>query len=42
VRNAAVDVAITAVRRILADQLDETHRNTLLNRAFSELSMFFH
>jgi len=42
VRNAAVDVAITAVRRILAETLDQTQRSTILNRAVSELSLFFH
>ncbi len=42
VRNAAVDVAITAVRRVLSDQLDETKRSALLNKAVSELSLFLH
>ena len=38
VRNQAVDVAIAAVRRILADDLTAARKNTLIDEAIADLS----
>jgi F-type H+-transporting ATPase subunit b len=42
VRNAAVDVAIAAVRQMLAQQLDAQHRSKLIDEAIAELPQRLH
>jgi len=42
VRNAAVDVAITAVRRILAETLDAERKRKLIDDAIAELPQQLH
>ncbi len=42
VRNAAVDIAIAATRRILAEQLGEREQAALIDKAIGELSNHLH
>jgi F-type H+-transporting ATPase subunit b len=42
VRNTAVDVAIAAVRRVLAEQLDQPRKSQLIDDAIAELPQLLH
>jgi F-type H+-transporting ATPase subunit b len=42
VRNAAVDIAIAATRRILTDKMDEREQAALIDQAIGELSIHLH
>jgi F-type H+-transporting ATPase subunit b len=42
VRNTAVDVAIAAVRRVLAEQLDQQRKSRLIDDAIAELPQLLH
>jgi F-type H+-transporting ATPase subunit b len=42
VRNAAVDIAIAATRRILAEKMDEKEQAALIDQAIGELSIHLH
>jgi F0F1-type ATP synthase membrane subunit b/b' len=42
VRDTAVDVAIAAVRQMLAQELDQQRKSTLIDAAIAELPQLLH